>query len=225
MPRGCSRATVSLPPARSGQRRLFAHCLNALKTFFGESPLADKGGICQGRAGFFPTSATVQAGVEVPGPRAGSWDQGGMQGKLGSKDALMGLSPGHPLHLLPPAQPCCHPSLATHTPPRPKTTPKPKSTSSAIHTGLAPALVLVLLLGGGVTVPRGSPQGKARPFPQGHGVAVGTQTLTQCQGDGGAALGLPANLLCCLSQRRAATTALTAATALAAAFVYRLNLY
>lgn len=120
VPRGCSRATVSLPPARSGQRRLFAHCLNALKTFFGESPLADKGGICQGRAGFFPTSATVQAGVEVPGPRAGSWDQGGMQGKLGSKDALMGLSPGHPLHLLPPAQPCCHPSLATHTPPAPK---------------------------------------------------------------------------------------------------------
>lgn len=65
----------------------------------------------------------------------------------------------------------------------------------------------------------GSPQGKARPFLQGHGVALGTQTLTQRQKDSGAALGLPADLVCCLSQCQAA------AMALAATFVYGLDLY
>lgn len=65
----------------------------------------------------------------------------------------------------------------------------------------------------------GSPQGKARPFLQGHGVALGTQTLTQRQKDSGAALGFPADLVCCLSQCQAATMAL------AATFVYGLDLY
>lgn len=64
-----------------------------------------------------------------------------------------------------------------------------------------------------------NPQGKARPFLQGHRVALGTQTLTQCQKDSGAALGLPADLLCSLSPCQAA------AMALAATFVYGLNVY
>lgn len=72
----------------------------------------------------------------------------------------------------------------TATPPLPrippKTTPNPKPASSYIYMGLAPAPFWLLLSGGGITVPRESPQGKARPFPQGYGVAVGTLVLTQC---------------------------------------------
>ena len=89
-----------------------------------------------------------------------------------------GSAPGTPCIRSPMHSPAATPPLP-HIPP--KTTPNPKSACSYIYMGLAPALLLVLLFRGSVTVPWESPQGKARPFPQGHGVAVGTQTLAQCQ--------------------------------------------
>lgn len=108
------------------------------------------------------------------GTRVGLWEQEGMQGKEGSKDALARLSPGHPPHLLPHAQPRCQPSQPC-IPPKP--TPKPKSVSH-ISAGLAPALLLVLLFGGGIMVPWES--FGERPFTWGHGVTFRTRTFTQC---------------------------------------------
>lgn len=203
---GCS----ILPPCL--QRAQEGVCLMPLKLLFGGVlaweilfSLADKGDLCRGTA-----RLCRGGGARAPGGLVGP-----------GRDAGRGGDQGCPA----PGTPCTHPPppqlILAATPPLPrippKTTPKPKSTSY-IYTDLAPAPLLGMLFGGGVTVPCESPWGKARPFPQGHGVAVGTWTLAQCWGDNGAAPGPPANLRC-LSQRRAATTTL------AAAFVYGLNLY
>lgn len=64
------------------------------------------------------------------GTRVGLWEQEGMQGKAGSKDALARLSPGHPPHLLPHAQPRCQPSQPCIPP---QTYPKAQICISHLH--------------------------------------------------------------------------------------------
>ena len=191
----------------------------SLKPFFEGSwwweilfPLADKGDLCRGRVGLCPVPATAQAGADVPGPRVGSWDRGGMQGKAGSKDALAGLSPGHP----PPAPPCTAPLPPLPCQASPSKIPQ---ISPNLHL-LTPAWVWAPLCywhsyleGGLQTHGRALGQGRDVGWPWGHGPSP------SAGGDNRAALGLPTNLLRCLSQHQAATTSL------AAAFVYGLYLY
>lgn len=84
----------------------------------------------------------------------------------------MGLSPRQPLDPL-----HCHPSPVTS----PQNYPKPQSSIFLHLHGSSPHSVMDAAAWGWHHSPQESPQGKARPFPRGYRVAVGTLVLAQCR--------------------------------------------
>lgn len=103
VPQGCSRDTTSLSPACSGQRRLFAHCLNALETFLGGGCWQIKEVSARGKRVCSLCLELCESGWRGQVPSQARGSKGGIQGKAKSKDALqdsaLGISCAHfPMH-------------------------------------------------------------------------------------------------------------------------------